>query len=926
MKKHSKFIASAAAITLAASAIAPVATEAASFSDIKGHTHENAIISLVDLGIINGYPDGTFKPNQSLSRSDVVKLLGKYLVSLGHKVPTDYKTKMRFTDLTAKSQDELLQYAALVKDVGVFNGSNGKLMHKDEIRRDQMATVLVRAFKVINDYDYIAHVKEQDYKSTIKDLSKTTAEHQEAINVFAYYGVTKQPTFSPKDVTKRGQFASFLFNMLKVETPNKTPEVPEAPALTIKTVEVQANNKLRVVLSDDKAYIVTLKTPLVENIATEVSFEIGEKTYKTTVTYVVPDLKVVSVKNDNGSQIKIEFNQPVKLEANLDTVAITKLVSLTGIDKTGVVQLSKGELSEDKRTLTVTTNSNVGLEGRYRIVVDGITSQTGKTLVKYDDIVGLVVDKTPPAVATVENVSASKVKVKFTEPINNSVGTTRFTLVDGSVVTGITGTIGKNATEVIYDLSNAIAKGYALDAGTTVVVTFGTILDLANNLSSPNPLTTYVTKGNKDGVVPTLVNTTQLGAKKFKLTFSEELRAITPSDLSIAYNSISPGIISVEVDPADAKSYIVTTNQFLTGLITIATAPGKYITDQSGEVNVFSTAFNFMADTAQPKVVSSAVVSDLGVEYLEFTFDRNVDILTVGTVQIAGSFVSQGYTYDLQQLAPAQLKKHEKNDKVMRVKLSDLVGSNAAPGTAYYVTATFSGLIGEYGQSVNNQAIVNFVRSADSQYNQAEIAIISVETSMNTNSTIDNGTIVLTFSTNVDAVAASNVANYFINGVVVEKASVRPDALNKVVLTLKANDRNYSYSEYLQVSNMKASGSIVTMPTSSHIVHLNENYRPQLQQQSIVRTDTDTILLRFTKPMKNVANNSFDITVAGQAVTVNHAHVSATDPYQIEIKLNQYVQKGQKISIRLNSSATVSDTSNNRLDIYPLAPIEIIAP
>lgn len=166
-----------------------------------------------------------------MTRSDVVKLLGKYLVSLGHEVPKDYKTEMRFTDLTAKSQDELLQYAALVKDVGVFQGSNGALMHRDQLRRDQMATVLMRAFKVINDFDYVETMKETDYKSNISDLNRTTKEHQESIETLAYYAVTKQKTFNPKDPTKRGQFATFLYNMLQIEVPK--PE-PEKPVLTVK--------------------------------------------------------------------------------------------------------------------------------------------------------------------------------------------------------------------------------------------------------------------------------------------------------------------------------------------------------------------------------------------------------------------------------------------------------------------------------------------------------------------------------------------------------------------------------------------------------------------------------------------------------------------------------------------------------------------
>lgn len=105
--------------------------DAASFSDTAGNTHELAIEALVGQGIISGYPDGTFKPNKTLSRSDVVKLLGEYLVAQGYTVPSDYKTNMRFNDLRSTSQDELLQYAALVKDNGVFNGSSGNLLPND---------------------------------------------------------------------------------------------------------------------------------------------------------------------------------------------------------------------------------------------------------------------------------------------------------------------------------------------------------------------------------------------------------------------------------------------------------------------------------------------------------------------------------------------------------------------------------------------------------------------------------------------------------------------------------------------------------------------------------------------------------------------------------------------------------------------------
>ncbi|MEO4054135.1 S-layer homology domain-containing protein [Solibacillus sp. CAU 1738] len=914
MKKQYKFIAAAAAVTLTASAVAPVAN-AASFSDLKGHVHEDEILSLVNMGIINGYPDGTFRPNQALTRSDVVKLLGKYLVSLGHEVPTDYKTKMRFTDLTAKSQDELLQYAALVKDVGVFNGSNGLLMHRDEIRRDQMATVLVRAFKVINDFDYVAHVKDQDFKSSITDLSRTTAEHQESITVFDYYDITKQMTFSPKDVTKRGQFASFLFNMLQVETPKPEPE------LTIKKVEVQAVDKVRVTLSDDKSYIVTLATPLVENVETEISFKIAEKDYKAKVKYEVADLKVASITNPNGGQFVIQFNQSVTLANTLNEAEINKLVVATGIDKTGGVALQKAELSEDKKTLTVSLKGTTSLEGRYRIMVDGIKTDKGLTLTKYDDIATFTKDTTGPAVASVENVGATKVKVKFTEPINNPVGTTQFKIPSGSIVSGVVGTIGTNATEVIYDLTNARVNGALLAPGTMVAVTFGSIIDISNNLSSPNPLTTHITVGNKDGVLPSLLNVEQLGAKKFKLIFSEEIRALATNDIVVSQNTYSPGVASVVKDEKNPAAYIVTVNGYLNGYATITTAPGKYITDLSGETNVFSTAYNFVADNAQPNVLSAAVVSDLGEEYLEITFDRNVEVNPSSRVQIAGSYVHQGLIRDLPTTLFAVTTKHATNDRVLRVKLSTLLAGVDVNGATYFTNAKFTNISSEYGQPVNNTDNISFVRGMDTSYNQNKIAVYSIETAVNPGSTLDNQTIVITFTQAVDGLTGFNIANFVLDGAVIESAKVRALEPNKVELKVKDSSVLMQYGTNLTVSNIKAAGSILTMEPSRHIVYFNENVRPT-NVGNISVPSANEIVLSFTEPLHNILTTSFIVKVNGYAVNVLNATPYNVVDYngynQVRLQLGRNLVADEYVTIELAPNSTVSDAAKNLLLFNPV--------
>ena len=217
--KYKKFILGAASAALVASAVAPIVS-AKDFTDAKAdHTHKTAIDALSDANVITGYQDGTFKPGKTLTRSDVVKLMGKWLVSEGYKIPTDYKTNMRFTDLTPTSNDELLQYAAVVKDNGVFNGNNGRLLAGDNITRENMAVVLVRAFDKVHDMDLVTYVEEQDFNKDVIDLAKAKAEARPAIDVLDFFDITNPvaPAFNPKNTTTRGQFATFLYKTINTD-------------------------------------------------------------------------------------------------------------------------------------------------------------------------------------------------------------------------------------------------------------------------------------------------------------------------------------------------------------------------------------------------------------------------------------------------------------------------------------------------------------------------------------------------------------------------------------------------------------------------------------------------------------------------------------------------------------------------------------
>lgn len=216
-KKFSKKLAFGVVSTVVvASSIVPTVASAKSFSDVPStDSHFPGISALSDMGIITGYPDGTFKPSKTLSRSDVVKMFGKYLVSEGYSIPSDYKTNIRFKDLNAQSDDELLKYAALVYDQGVFKGNNGNLMPLNNMTRENMALVIVRAFNSLLGTDLIAEYEKSGTSSSIKDLSKARAETKPYIQALEYYGVTVVENYRPTETTTRGQFASFLYRAIQ---------------------------------------------------------------------------------------------------------------------------------------------------------------------------------------------------------------------------------------------------------------------------------------------------------------------------------------------------------------------------------------------------------------------------------------------------------------------------------------------------------------------------------------------------------------------------------------------------------------------------------------------------------------------------------------------------------------------------------------
>jgi hypothetical protein len=47
------------------------------YTDITDHSYDTSILYLTALGVVKGYPDGSFRPDQSLTRAEMLKIVLK---------------------------------------------------------------------------------------------------------------------------------------------------------------------------------------------------------------------------------------------------------------------------------------------------------------------------------------------------------------------------------------------------------------------------------------------------------------------------------------------------------------------------------------------------------------------------------------------------------------------------------------------------------------------------------------------------------------------------------------------------------------------------------------------------------------------------------------------------------------------------------
>ena len=113
-----------------------------SFSDISGHWAEAKIKQAVSNGIVNGYLDGTFKPNHTVTRAEFAVMLMNALKPQGEGVELIFTDKAKIGAWAQKAVAQAVQ-------AGIINGyADGTFGPSAQVTRAEMAVMIANALKV----------------------------------------------------------------------------------------------------------------------------------------------------------------------------------------------------------------------------------------------------------------------------------------------------------------------------------------------------------------------------------------------------------------------------------------------------------------------------------------------------------------------------------------------------------------------------------------------------------------------------------------------------------------------------------------------------------------------------------------------------------------------------------------------------------
>jgi hypothetical protein len=177
-------------------------------SDLKGHWAEESIKSLVNQDILHGYPDGSFRPDQSITRAELAKTLGVAYEFEGSE------RKVQFLDTDGHWAAEYIE--ALAQAEVITGYPDGNFKPEAPVTRAEMVAMMTRLLKLGTEEEHYT----TDFAPTFPDLDQDDWAFYQ-VELAAKLGLLPRyygPEFNSARLATRADTAWILQQLLDLKT------------------------------------------------------------------------------------------------------------------------------------------------------------------------------------------------------------------------------------------------------------------------------------------------------------------------------------------------------------------------------------------------------------------------------------------------------------------------------------------------------------------------------------------------------------------------------------------------------------------------------------------------------------------------------------------------------------------------------------
>lgn len=178
------------------------------FTDIKGHIHEDELVKAYSVGIIDGYDDGTFKPNNTITREEVAALVVQLLKAINPNEDIEATKHYDYVD-SNEIGDWAKPFINYCYENEILQGvGDKKIAPKGNATREQSIILIYRLAKKKNiiisnrmlSLEYTDNLKELEDNDLIKNLIQNFSD--EVVSVISE--LSKEENINLTDVNSEG--------------------------------------------------------------------------------------------------------------------------------------------------------------------------------------------------------------------------------------------------------------------------------------------------------------------------------------------------------------------------------------------------------------------------------------------------------------------------------------------------------------------------------------------------------------------------------------------------------------------------------------------------------------------------------------------------------------------------------------------------